>query len=32
MENPICIEGFKEYWDSFDDDQIDDAFSIFLAI
>jgi len=28
----VSIEGFKEYWDNFDDDQIDEVFSIFLSI
>jgi len=28
----ISIEGFKEYWDMFDDDQIDANFPRFLSI
>ena len=32
VKNTISIEGFKEYWDNFDDDQIDEALSNFLSI
>jgi len=32
LENPVSIEDFKEYWDNFDDDQIDGFFSKFLSI
>ena len=30
MEDPISIEGFKEYWDMFADNHIDEEISIFL--
>lgn len=32
VANLVSIEGFREYWDMFDDDQIDEAFSKFLSI
>ena len=32
VSNPISIEAFKEYWDNFDDDNIDDTFSRFLPM
>ena len=28
----LSIEGFREYFDMFDDDQVDDAFSNFFPI
>jgi hypothetical protein len=30
VEYPLSIEGFREYFDMFDDDQVEDAFSNFL--
>ena len=30
VANPISVEGFKEYFDMFDDDQIEEAFSKIL--
>lgn len=32
VANPVSIEVFTEYWDNFDDDQIDEAFSKILSI
>ena len=32
VENHVSVEGFKEYFDMFDDDQIKEAFSNFLPM
>ena len=32
VANPVSVEGFKEYFDMFDDDQIEEAFSKFLPM
>ena len=31
VEDPLSIEAFREYFDMFDDDQVEEAFSVFFA-